>query len=110
MGPQPKHLWHTAIMLFLTVHSAIAALSTATRAPTAELLAAVAPLDRGLDATAAQKTTINGLCAALADENPNPTPAAALDGDWELIYSDAPDITNLRSAGPFARLLRVGQK
>ena len=78
-------------------------------------LSALAPLARGFDATADQRKELAHRLDDLAACNPQPTPTAAgLSGDWELIYTDAPDILGL--TGPFdgalspAKLDRIGQR
>ena len=78
---------------------------------TGPLVAALSPLGyAGLDATAEQRREISAILANLAQSNPNPRPATDLDGGWELIYSDAPDVVGLARSGPLLRLLRVGQQ
>ena len=82
-------------------------------AATAPLLDALAPLGyAGFDASAKQRREVESLLKDLIALNPNPQPAvgASLDGDWELIYSDAPDITGLANSGPLLALRRVGQQ
>ena len=82
-------------------------------AATAPLLETLKPLGyAGFDASAAQRREVESVLRDLVALNPNPEPAAgsALDGDWELIYSDAPDIVGLSNAGPLLELRRVGQQ
>lgn len=75
------------------------------------LLSAIAPLGfGGFDASAQQRKDISFLLKQLGQVNPNPQPATDLQGDWELLYSDAPDITGLINSGPFVRLVRIGQQ
>ena len=79
--------------------------------PAAPLLSAIAPLGfGGFDASAQQRKDIALMLKKLGQANPNPQPATDLDGDWELLYSDAPDITGLVNSGPFVRLVRIGQQ
>ena len=80
-------------------------------AATGALLTAIEPLGfAGFDASPTQRQEIQQLINSLQQLNPNPSPANDLDGDWQLIYSDAPDITSLRNSGPLVRLQRVGQQ
>jgi len=81
------------------------------QAATAPLLEALAPLGLGgFDASAAQRRHITQLLEDLRKLQPEASaPARDLDGDWVLLYSDAPDITGLTNAGPLVQLKRVGQ-
>ena len=85
-----------------------AALVTAATEP---LLAALAPLGPGgyLSASASQRKGVTECLRALATAEPAARCATALGGDWELLYTDAPDITGLTNSGPFVRLKRIGQ-
>lgn len=86
-----------------------AAMSTTTAAETykAELMEQLSPIDRGFKATAAQRRSVNELLKKLARcESP---PGMSIDGDWELAYTDAPDILTL-NGGPLATLKRIGQQ
>ena len=76
------------------------------------LLDALAPLPGygAFEATAKQRQQVNSILDGLRATNPNPSPANDLNGDWELIYSDAPDIVGLINTGPLVRLYRVGQQ
>jgi len=73
---------------------------------------ATGPLRRALDslgpvgyltATASQRREINGLLTQLESTG------EALNGDWELLYTDAPDITDLANSGPFVQVSRIVQ-
>lgn len=68
------------------------------------LLAAVRGTDRGFDRGGgdAVRAAIKALEAARAG------PSGALDGEWTLAWTDAPDILSLRS--PLATLGRIGQE
>lgn len=81
------------------------------------LLDAVLPLDRGFRATAADRQRVAGLIRALVIEAPAVS-AAGLDGEWELVWSDAPDIVGSSFgtatgvgglSGPLATAVRIGQ-
>ena len=63
------------------------------------LVAVAAASGRGLDATAAQKTSAAALVDALVAANPTPDPTTSelVNGDWELVYSD----THLFRSSPF---------
>ena len=67
--------------------------------------------DGYLTATSAQRRDITKCLEALAATDPSAQCAAdgKLDGDWLLLYTDAPDITGLSNSGPFVRLNRIGQ-
>jgi len=69
------------------------------------LLAAVRGTDRGFDRVGgdAVRAAIKALEAARAAG-----PSGALDGEWTLAWTDAPDILSLRS--PLATLGRIGQE
>ena len=75
------------------------------------LLAALDGIDRGFAATSSQRKAVTSALEALKAVNPRPTDGAiGLSGDWELLYTDAPDILGLKNAGPLAELRRVGQQ
>ena len=74
------------------------------------LLQAIAGTDRGFkkdkSAAASVRNAIHALSDAAKDLAPVP-----LDGDWTLLWTDAPDITGLGSSLPFAPTLgRIGQE
>jgi len=81
------------------------------------LLDAVLPLDRGFRATSADRERVAGLIRVLAAEAPAAS-AANLGGEWELVWSDAPDIVGSSFgtstgvgglSGPLAAAVRIGQ-
>ena len=81
--------------------------ATAAEAFKAELLEQLSPIDRGFKATIAQRRSVNELLKKLAGcDSPRGMP---IDGDWELAYTDAPDILTL-NGGPLATLSRIGQQ
>nr|AFK48988.1 unknown [Lotus japonicus] len=59
-----------------------------------ELLDAIAPLDRGADATLEDQQTIDQIARKLEAVNPtkNPLKSNLLDGKWELIYTTSQSI------------------
>ena len=68
-------------------------------------------IDRGFSASSSQRKAVTSALEALKAVNPRPTDGAiGLSGDWELLYTDAPDILGLKNAGPLAELRRVGQQ
>ena len=78
--------------------------------PRAALLSAIAPLDRGFKATNEQRKEVTKAIQALADSTSQQT-VPDISGDWELIYTDAPDILGLDvQAGPFTTCTRIGQQ
>jgi len=83
---------------------------TATAAARAALLDVIAPLKRGFRAKREQQKAV----AARIDELAKLAPQKGipdLSGDWELIYTDAPDILALDiQAGPFLTCTRIGQQ
>ena len=105
------HLLLLAIPLGAVLPSPATPLGATVPSPTAPLLAALQPLGfAGFEANAAQRRDIAKLLDELKSANPNAAPATDLDGDWELIYSDAPDIVGLANSGPLVQLARVGQQ
>ena len=85
-----------------------AAMSTATARAT--LLDIISPLNRGFKADQQQRRAVEVAIKELAastylKELPD------ISGDWELIYTDAPDILGLdMQAGPLATCTRIGQQ
>ena len=78
--------------------------------PRAALLSVIAPLDRGFKATNEQRKEVTKAIQALADSTSQQT-VPDISGDWELIYTDAPDILGLDvQAGPFTTCTRIGQQ
>ncbi|NJN29049.1 MAG: fibrillin [Synechococcales cyanobacterium RM1_1_8] len=64
----------------------------------AELLAAIAPTNRGILATPEQQVAINAAAVCLEERNPtaNPTAAAALlNGDWRLLYTSSSELLGI---------------
>ena len=96
---------------FLVMLPATAVSLTVSEARTG-LMTALAPVDRGFRATPAQRRTVDdALRKVIAAGNGEVSMATDLTGDWELLYSDAPDIVGLpRQAGPLATVSRVGQQ
>ncbi|KAL4452247.1 hypothetical protein ABPG75_007909 [Micractinium tetrahymenae] len=84
-----------------------------TAAAKEELLEAVAPLKRGLTATADDKARIDKLASALERRNPTKKPLASdlINGQWELMYTTSESIlgTNkpalLRPRGPIYQII-----
>lgn len=78
-----------------------------------ELLEAVAPLKRGLSATAEDKARIDKLASVLERRNPTKKPLASdlINGQWELLYTTSESIlgTNkpalLRPSGPIFQII-----
>jgi hypothetical protein len=91
--------------------TASALVSSSTTRPVQLLFDELAPLKKigGFDATAAQRERLTQCLRKLQRVNPTSRSACDLDGDWELLYSDAPDIVGLQNAGPLLRLNRIGQ-
>jgi len=75
----------------------------------ARLLAAAAASGRGFETSEAQKAEVLRLIRELVASSPPPPDRADVDGDWELLWTDAPDILGLRG-GPVANLRRIGQQ
>ena len=86
---------------------AMCAATTAAETFKAELMEQLSPIDRGFKASGPQRRSVNELLKKLARcESP---PGMSIDGDWELAYTDAPDILTL-NGGPLATLKRIGQQ
>lgn len=78
--------------------------------PRAALLNAIAPLERGFKATTQQKKEVAEAIETLA-RSTSQQYVPDISGDWELIYTDAPDILGLdMQAGPFSTCKRIGQQ
>lgn len=76
-----------------------------------QLLAAIAPVNRGLKATELEKQAILAAIATLEDFNPTPHPLEALElleGDWRLIYTTSRELLNLERL-PFSHLGQIYQ-
>ena len=78
--------------------------------PRAALLEAIKPLDRGFKANAEQKKQVAKVIQDLAASTALQV-IPDISGDWELVYTDAPDILGLDfQAGPFTTCTRIGQQ
>jgi len=74
------------------------------------LLSAIQPTNSGFSASGEQQDAVRSAIEALAAVSPQKE-IPDIDGDWQLIWTDAPDILGLDAqAGPFNRCLRVGQQ
>lgn len=81
----------------------------------AELLETIAPLNRGIRATAADRLAVDALAVRLEERNPTPNPLAATDrlgGDWRLLYTTSQELLNidrlpLASLGPIYQCIRL---
>ncbi|MFM7469930.1 MAG: PAP/fibrillin family protein [Nodosilinea sp.] len=82
-----------------------------------ELLEAIAPLDRGLRATAADLLMVQAAVVKLEECNPTADPLAAahlLNGNWRLLYTTSTELLNLgrlplTSLGPIYQAIRLEQ-
>ncbi|QQE66348.1 fibrillin [Leptolyngbya sp. BL0902] len=64
----------------------------------AELLEAIAPLNRGIRATAADRLMVEAAAVRLEERNPTAHPLTAtprLEGDWRLLYTTSRELLNL---------------
>lgn len=64
----------------------------------ADLLAAIAQSNRGIDSNADQKAAILAAAARLEERNPTAEPTAAtqkLDGDWRLLYTTSTELLGI---------------
>jgi hypothetical protein len=106
-----EYAWpsHQAVGMFVLALPLTAAMSS-TATARAALLNAISPLERGFKADKQQRLVVESAIKALAAS----TSLRALpdiSGDWELIYTDAPDILGLDAqAGPLATCTRIGQQ
>ena len=66
------------------------------------LLQAIAGTDRGFKKDKSAAASVRNAIHALSDAAKDLTPVP-LDGDWTLLWTDAPDITGLGSSLPLAR-------
>lgn len=74
------------------------------------LLRAIQGTERGFKKDKSMAADVRNAIHALADAAKDLTPVP-LDGDWTLLWTDAPDITSLESGLPFAPTLgRIGQE
>ena len=95
-------------MLVLALPLTAALSSTATAR--AALLNAIAPLERGFKADKQQRLAVESAIKELAASAPLQA-LPDISGDWELIYTDAPDILGLDAqAGPLVTCTRIGQQ
>ena len=63
-----------------------------------DLLAAIASTNRGIWATAEQRSAILAAATRLEERNPNPEPTQAgnlLDGDWRLLYTTSTELLGI---------------
>ena len=77
----------------LAVH-AIATASALATTPRTTLLDAIAPLERGFRASRDERRAVTAAIDALAAAAPQQA-VPDISGDWELVYTDAPDILGL---------------
>ena len=74
------------------------------------LLQAITGTDRGFKKDKSMAASVRNAIHALSDAAKDLAPVP-LDGDWTLLWTDAPDITGLGSSLPFAPTLgRIGQE
>ena len=102
----------TMLVLALPLTAALSSPPTVTRtaAARAALLNAIAPLERGFKANKQQRLAVESAIKELAASAPLQA-LPDISGDWELIYTDAPDILGLDAqAGPLVTCTRIGQQ
>ncbi|MEA5447940.1 PAP/fibrillin family protein [Leptolyngbya sp. CCNP1308] len=83
----------------------------------AELLEAVAPVNRGIASSSSDRTAIQAAAAILEGRNPTPDPLQATDrlnGDWRLLYTTSRELLNidrlpLASLGPIYQCVRLAE-
>ncbi|WOD40826.1 PAP/fibrillin family protein [Nodosilinea sp. E11] len=83
----------------------------------AELLDAVASVNRGIAATPSDRTAIQAAAATLEGRNPTPRPLEAsdrLNGDWLLLYTTSQELLNidripLAALGPIYQCIRLAE-
>jgi hypothetical protein len=83
----------------------------------AELLDAIAPLNRGINATASDLLAVQAAAARLEERNPTGAPLedqARLEGNWLLLYTTSRELLNidrvpLASLGPIYQCIRLGE-
>ena len=100
------------LVLALPLTAALSSPPTVTRtaAARAALLNAIAPLERGFKANKQQRLAVESAIKELAASAPLQA-LPDISGDWELIYTDAPDILGLDAqAGPLVTCTRIGQQ
>jgi hypothetical protein len=83
----------------------------------AELLDAVASVNRGINSSPSDRTAIQAAATTLEERNPTPEPLQAmalLDGDWRLLYTTSQELLNidripLASLGPIYQCIRLAE-
>lgn len=82
----------------------------------AELLAAIAPLNRGINATQDDGLVVDAAAARLEERNPTPEPLSSdrLEGNWRLLYTTSRELLNidrvpLASLGPIYQCIRLSE-
>jgi len=83
----------------------------------AELLDQIAPLNRGLNATQADRLAVQAAATRLEDRNPTAEPLATksrLEGDWLLLYTTSQELLNidripLASLGAIYQCIRLDE-
>ena len=63
-----------------------------------DLLTAIAPLNRGLLATAEDRVAIQAIAIQVEDRNPTPEPLAApelLEGNWKMLYTSSTELLGI---------------
>ncbi|MFQ4136647.1 PAP/fibrillin family protein [Nodosilinea sp. PGN35] len=83
----------------------------------AELLEAVATVNRGIASRPSDRTAIQAAAATLEGRNPTPDPLQATDrlnGDWRLLYTTSRELLNidrlpLASLGPIYQCIRLAE-
>ena len=104
--PSSPRLGITMLVLALPLTAALSSTATARAA----LLNAIAPLERGFKANKQQRLAVESAIKELAASAPLQA-LPDISGDWELIYTDAPDILGLDAqAGPLVTCTRIGQQ
>ncbi|MEO0771014.1 MAG: PAP/fibrillin family protein [Cyanobacteria bacterium J06649_4] len=76
-----------------------------------DLRNAIAPTNRGISATAADRQAIASIIARVEDANPMPEPLSALDllaGDWRLLYTTSQELLGI-DRFPIAKLGNIYQ-
>ena len=82
-----------SFVVYLSLLSGVAAVGVAA-SPRSRLLQLIAPLDRGFKASSKERNEVATAIQSLA-ESTSQQFVPDLTGDWELIYTDAPDILGL---------------
>ncbi|MEB3290202.1 MAG: PAP/fibrillin family protein [Leptolyngbya sp.] len=83
----------------------------------ADLLEVIAPLNRGIRATPADRLTVEAAAVRLEERNPSPQPLshpAQMEGNWRLLYTTSQELLNLdrlplASLGPIYQCIRLGE-